>query len=310
MEHDQRFKVLIQEFLREFLSLFFPELLPHLDLGQVTWLHQELYPSAPEGTTRTIDLLARVPLLPSAACLGPDAPTFDAILLHIEIESADTVEPFRRRMYHYFHFLTEKHGLSVLPIAVYLRVGLQGRGKDVYQVRVLDRTPLRFEYDYVGLPGLQGEDYLRQDNPLGIAWSALMRWSRSQRAQAAVSALDRIVTSAETPARKMLLCECVQAYAPLEDDQRVELYSLLQQPQHQGVRTMVKTWSEAAEERGLEKGELKGRRELLLELLEVKFPTLSQAARERVANWPLEKVKEVGIAFLNARSLSELGLED
>lgn len=237
------------------------------------------------------------PLLPAAAGL-PDCPRFDAILIHIEIESADAVEPFRRRMYHYYHFLTEQHGLSVLPIAVYLRVGLQGRGKDVYQVRVLDRTPLRFEYDYVGLPGLDGADYLHQDNPLGIAWSALMRWPRAQRAQAAVEALDRIVAGTDSPIRKMLLCECVQAYAPLDDDQRVELYSLLQEPQNQGVRAMVKTWSE------------EGKCELLLKLLRARFPDLSPTAQQRVKDWPVEKVEEVAIALLTAQSLRDLGLEN
>jgi len=306
MEHDQRFKVLLQEFLREFRSLFFPELLPHLDLTRVSWMHQELYPSAPEGLMRTIDLLARVPMLPSAASLGPEFTTFDAILLHVEIESDDTVEPFRRRMYHYFHFLTEQHGLNVFPIAVYLRVGLQGRGKDVYQVRVWNRTPLRFEYDYVGLPGLEGQDYLSLDNPLAVAWSALMRWHRSRRAQAAVEALERIVASQESPARKMLLCECIQAYAPLEEDQRVELYSLLQQPQHQGVRAMVKTWSEEGKEEGI----LVGRRATLLELLETKFPDLGNTARQRVQEWPLEKLKELSRTVLTAQSLRELGLED
>lgn len=302
MEHDQRFKVLLKEFLREFLCLFFPDLLPHVDLAQVTWLHQEIYSSAPQGFTLTIDLLARVPLLPSATRLGPGYPAFDAILLHIEIESSDTVEPFRKRMYQYFHFLTEQHGLTVLPIAVYLAVGLQGRGKDVYQVRIWDRTPLRFEYDYVGLPGLEGKDYLHQDNPLAMAWSALMRWPRHERARAAVEALDRIVASPESPARKMLLCECVQAYAPLEEDQRIELYSLLQQPERQGVRAMVKTWTEEAREDAL--------RDLLLDQLETKFPGFSESARQRLMEWPVEKLKELGRALLKAQSLQELGLED
>jgi hypothetical protein len=300
MEHDQRFKVLIQEFLREFLGLFFPELLPYLDLSRVSWLQQEIYPYAPEGLRLTIDLLARVPLLPAAALA--ERPPFDAILIHVEIESADAVEPFRRRMYRYFHFLTEQHELSVLPIAVYLRVGLQGRGKDVYEVRVLDRTPLRFEYDYVGLPGLEGPEYLHQDNPLAIAWSALMRWPRPQRARAAVEALDRIVSGPESPARKMLLCECVQAYAPLDDAQRVELYSLLQEPQHQGVPAMIKTWSEEARE--------EGKRDIVLKQLKARFPDLSSTAQQRVMEWPVEKVEEVGIALLTARSLRDLGLEE
>ncbi len=205
-------------------------------------------------------------------------------------------------MYEYFHFLTEKHGLTVLPIAVYLRVGLEGRGKDVYQVRVLDRTPLRFEYDHVGLPGLEGPDYLHQDNPLGIAWSALMRWPRPQRTRAAVEALDRIVTGTESPARKVLLCECVQAYAPLDDAQRGELYSLLQEPQNQGVRAVAKTWREEGEEAG--------KRDFLLKQLKARFPDSSPTAQQRVKEWPVEKVEEVGIALLTARSLRDLGLED
>src|SRR5207302_8810569 len=125
-------------FMGEFLRLFCPKLLPHLDLTRVTWLHQELCPAASEGPTLTIDLLVRVPLLPSAASLGPDCLAFDAILLHIEIESDDTVEPFRRRMYRYLHFLTQEHGLSVLPTAVHLPVRLRGRGKGGVQVSVLD----------------------------------------------------------------------------------------------------------------------------------------------------------------------------
>ena len=58
------------------------------------------------------------------------------VLIHIEVESADTVEPLRRRMYEYFHHLTHVLGHDVLPVAVYLRVGLQGRGLDRYEVEV------------------------------------------------------------------------------------------------------------------------------------------------------------------------------
>jgi len=69
---------------------------------------------------------------------------------------------------------------------------------------------------------------------------------------------------------------------------------------------MVKTWSEEGEERG----ELKGKRELLLKLLKCKFPDLSQATRQRLTEWPVEKLEEVGVALLTAQSLRDLGLED
>jgi len=228
------------------------------------------------------------------------------ILLHLEIESGDTMEPFRKRLFDYFHFLIKKYGPKVLPIAVYLRVGLEGKGKDAHVIEVLRRTVLRFEYDYVGLPGLTGQPYLDGDNPLGVAWSALMRWPRQQRVPAAVQALERIVGSQESPGRKIMLCECIQAYAPLEDDQRLELNSLLKEPERKGVTTMIKTWTEEAEERGINKGQ----RRLLLKQLEARFPPLSETVRQRVAQLSEDRVEEIGLALLKAQSLRELGLED
>jgi hypothetical protein len=310
--HDQRFKVLLQEYLREFLLLFFPDLLDQLDLDHVEWLHQELYPDPPHGQMLTIDLIASIPVRSGTVADEPvrsgtvaDEPV-QTILLHVEIESDDTVEPFRERLYDYFHLLTQKHGPKILPIAVYLRVGLEGQGKDAYVIQVLGRTVLRFEYDYIGLPGLTGQPFLAGDNPLGVALSALMRWPRQQRARAAVQALDRIVGSQEPPARKRILCECVQAYAPLDNNQRIELNSLLAQPEREGEYTMFKTWAEEAEERG----QLKGQRALLLHLLEVKFPPLPEAVRQRVVQMPEDKLKKLGSSLLTAKSLQELVLEE
>lgn len=301
MDHDQRFKELIQEFLPEFFALFFPDLAGSLDFGQVIWLEQQLFPDPPQGVRLSIDLLAQVVIRP-----GPDDPpnmqaTEKLLLLHIEIESDDTVEPFRLRMYDYYHFLSRKYDLDVLPIAVYLGVGLEGQGKDVYERRVLNRRPLRFEYDYVGLPGLQGERYLEGENRLGVAWSALMRWPKGRQVAAAVEALEKINNSQGSPRRKMMLCECIQAYAPLNKSQRRELTDLLADPQRR-VGAMVKTWSEMGRE--------DGQRQLLLKQLEKRFPPLSKKVRRRLEKWPAEKLVELGEALVTAQTLKELGLED
>lgn len=311
--HDQRFKMLLQAFLREFLVLFFPDLVDQLDLDCVEWLHQELYPDPPKGQLLTIDLIARIPLQSTAAAKAADASP-QTILLHLEFEADDKVEPFRARLHDYFYFLIRKHGPRVLPIAVYLRVGLEGQGKDCHVITVLGRTVARFEYDYIGLPALPGQQFLASGNPLGVALSALMRWPRAQRAKAAVQALEWLVASQETSERKHMLCECVQAYAPLEDEQCIELNTLLRQPQREGVWTMIKTWSEEAEERGIKEGikqgQLQGRRESVLDQLEAKFPGLSPAVRERVAHMSEDKLRQLSLDLLTAETLRELRLED
>ena len=304
--HDQRFKVLLQEFLIEFLLLFFADLVDQLDLENVEWLHQELYPDPPHGQLLTIDLIAAISLRQAPGSAGQA----ETILLHLEFEADDTVEPFRERFADYFDYLTKKFGRRVLPIAVYLRVGLAGQGKDAYVIRVLGRNVKRFEYDYVGLPRLPGATYLAGDNLLGVALSALMRWSRKKRARAAVQALERIVNSQESAYRKRLLCECVQAYAPLEDDQRIELNSLLSRPERTGVHEMIKTWTEEAEERGIMRGQLQGQRKLLLKQLQQRFPDLSQKAQQRLEQLSAEQLEELGLALMTAKSLHELGLVD
>jgi len=301
MNHDERFKVLLREFLREFFELFLPELVSQLDFANAVWLQQELIADPPSGEKRTVDLLVQIPLLAPAG-----AAANQVVYIHIEVESDDTVEPLRKRMYEYYHHLTHVLNLNVLPVAVYLRVGLEGRGIDTYQVEILGRRPLRFEYDYVGLPGLEGANYLSGTNVFGQTLSALMRWPRQERPEAAIEALARIVASNETTRRKTLLCECVNNYAPLDDRQRVELRSLLRDPKRREVQMFGNLWTEL----GIEEGVPLGQRAILLLQLETRFGSLSETARQRLETWPADKLTDLGRAFVTAQSLKELGLED
>ena len=64
---------------------------------------------------------------------------------------------------------------------VYLKVGLDGIGEDCYAENFGPLEVIRMRYLYAGLPALDGEKYLQDDNPLGIALSSLMRVSEDQR---------------------------------------------------------------------------------------------------------------------------------
>jgi hypothetical protein len=232
----------------------------------------------------------------------PNEPKLMTALIHVEVESGDSVEPFRQRMYDYRHYLSRKLDLDILPIAVYLNVGLEGRGVDTYEKWFWERCVLRFEYDYVGLPALPAHQFLDGGNALGIALSALMKMPRGLRPLAAAEALERIVASAESPARKHMLCECVQAYAPLDESQRLELNDLLMDPKREGVRKMGKTWSE--------EGQLLALQRVTRKLLEAKFKTkLSSTVQERLSSRTPEELEQLAIDLLNANSLKELGLE-
>ena len=96
-----------------------------------------------------------------------------------------------------------------------------------------------------------------------------------------------------------MLCEFVQAL-PLEGAQQEEFEQLLKRPKYGGVMKLQATW--------LEEGELKGLRRLLRRQLEKKFGPLSPEALRRFETWTAERLEDVGLASIDARSLDELGL--
>ena len=59
----------------------------------------------------------------------------------------------------------------------------------------------------------------------------------------------------------------------------------------------------------LDHAEQQGQRELLRAQLETRFGPLSAVAQARLANWPAERLTELGRALLSAASLEQLGLD-
>ena len=94
-------------------------------------------------------------------------------------------------MYDAYGQLRRKYGLPVLPIALYLRVGLDGLGIDFYEEHFWELRPIRFEYLYVGLPGLDAVKYVQGENWLGVALAALMKIPAEQVAWLGAGAFKR-----------------------------------------------------------------------------------------------------------------------
>ena len=221
-DHDLRLKVLREEFFEAFLRCFFPTLAEHFVFNEIDWLDKELFLAPPQGEKRQLDLVARLKLRPGAP--PPRAGVTDLVaLVHVELESRASTLAFRPRMFEYYIQLRRDTGLPVLPIALFLRVGLDGIGWDAYEEHFWEHRLLRFEYAYVGLPALEAEPYATGEHLLGVALSALMRVPPERRAELHAEALKRIAGSGENDWRRFLLAECVEAYANLDEAQRERL---------------------------------------------------------------------------------------
>jgi hypothetical protein len=304
-DHDQRLKVLIKEFFHAFFLCFFPAWAARFEFTEIEWMDKELFLRPPDGEKRQVDLVAKLRLRPDAP--PPRAGVTDLVaLVHVELESRASTPAFRPRMFEYYFQLRRERGLPVLPIALFLRLGLDGIGWDAYEEYFWEQRIVRFEYAYVGLPALDGEPYATGENLLGVALSALMRLPADRRAELYAEGLKRIAGSGENDYRRFLLAECLEAYAELDEAQKERLQTLLQTEAYHEVEPLMKTTYERGIEQGIEQGE----RRLTLRQLEAKFGPLSPQVKQQIEVLSLEALARLQIDLLAAQALEELSLGD
>jgi hypothetical protein len=300
-DHDQRLKVLLKEFFAQFFLCFFPSWAARFDFGELTWLDKEVFLAPPQGEKRQLDLVARLAVRPEAP--PPRAGSTELLaLVHVEVESRESVQPFRPRMFEYYVQLRRDSGLPVLPIGLFLRVGLNGVGWDAYEEFFWEQRLLLFAYAYVGLPALDAEQYATGEHLLGVALSALMRVPAERRAELHAEALKRIARSGENDWRQYLLAECVETYSNLDEAERQRLEALLATDQYQEVRPLMITT--------YERGILQGQRKTALMQLEAKFGRLPPEVKQRVEALSPEQLDQLVLDLIKGQSLKELHLED
>jgi hypothetical protein len=83
MGHDQAFKDLLQAFLPEFVSLFFPQEASLIDWSGIEFVDKELFTDLLEGSRRTLDLVARVRTVEGQP---------EWIFVHVEMEADPRIE--------------------------------------------------------------------------------------------------------------------------------------------------------------------------------------------------------------------------
>ena len=309
MDHDQRFKSLIREFFGDFLRLFFASWAARFDLNTVEWLDKEILPDPPEGKRHQLDLVAKLRTHERLSSVQGPEPEAWLALIHIEIESPEQTTILKPRLPRYYIHLRERHELPVLPIVLYLKVSLEGIGIDVYEERFGELCPLRFEYLYVGLPGLDAVQYVAGDNWLGVALSALMRMPRDQAATLGAEALRRLSEAPLNDQQKFLLADCLEAYLPLENEQQLQYERLKAGTKNEGFQAMNKT----TYDRGIEKGIELGIESLQRALLRIGRKALGPPSSEIEARVhsikDVQRLEDLAAGAMDAASWEELLLE-
>ncbi len=319
-DHDQRFKALIREFFADFLLLFFEDWARRFDLSEIVWLDTELLPDPPDGGRHLLDLVARLRALEPVGDASGEDPAAWLALVHIEVESPDRTTSIKPRLPAYALHLGDRYGLPVLPIVIYLNVALDGIGIDSATRTFWELEVLRFQYLYVGLPGLAAEPYALGDNWLGVALSALMKIPRGRAAELGRQALLRLQSSDLAEQKKYLLEECVEAYLPVAADEMAVIRDTIRKTSGETIVTRNLTsydlglaaGRQEGREQGLEQGLEEGIRIGLIEtaeaLLDTKFGLLSESTLAALRGKSTVELRALVKAVFAAPSLSDLGL--
>jgi hypothetical protein len=318
MDHDQRFKALIRDFFPDFLNLFFPIISARLDLSTVEWLDTEMLPDPPEGARHLLDMVARV----KASSSDSSVPENFLALVHLEIESSDKTTSIKPRLPYYYLHLLARYQIPIMPIVLYLRVGLDGIGIDEVELKFFDEVVMRFRYYYVGLPALDALQYLEGDNWLGIALTALMSMPRGEIPWIGAEALRKLSEAPLNEQQKFLLTDCVEAYLPLDEEGQKLFKQFTDRENYARLNAMNKTTYDRGMEKGMEKGIEQGvqrgvesTRQVVLDIaediLQRKFGPLSDSILDQLHQLNLEQLRRISLNASSVKSLTELGfLED
>lgn len=304
MAHDQLFKDLLRAFFQEFLELFFPDVAGRLDFSRIRFLDKELFTDLPEGEQRDADLVVEAYTIEGEP---------ELILTHIEVESWRR-GTFPARMHEYYMMLRLRHRVPVLPIALFLSPGAGGLTQEHYDERVFTREVVHFTYQAVGLPDMQADEYLAKASPLSSALSALMRVGRLGKAVQKYQSLLKIAGSELDEAHKALLANVVETYLKLDVNEVADFQRMVARPEAEEVREMISVYEargiEKGRVQGIEQGIARGKREMLMHLLAVKFGTLPENVRQKIETIEgTDALDTLSERVLTASTLEEMQIE-
>ena len=311
IDHDQRFKTLLETFFFEFLELFFPTLAASIEPDTIEFLQQEVFASLLDGSEYHADIVVKARF--------KDTPAF--LIVHIEHQSTTSRE-FPRRFFRYFALLTEKYNYPVYPIVIYSHDKPTRKEPDTYRVSFTDGEVLRFQYRVVQLNRLPWRRFVKKPNPVASALMAKMKIAVRDRPLVKLECLRLLLTLRLDPARMRLIGAFVDSYLRLnEREEKAFTRKLDEAKLRPEEREVIVEYVTSWEERGMMKGRVEGRmegrmegriealREMLLDVLTTRFGTLDATVVARIGQMHSpEALKELAHSALTASSLLELGL--
>jgi hypothetical protein len=300
MGHDQTFKDLLSPFFLDFLRLFLPQIAEGIDAASITALPTEAFTDIPEGEQRTGDVLVQVTSL--------DGPP-ELVLIHTEVQGIERDNlPYRIWEYNALYTLRYKKPVISIELAPFARTGTVELVR--YSQTLFGQEYARLDYWRIPLGALNAEDYLKAEPVLGAALASLMHAQPGDRVDLRLAALERIANSGLDEARQYLLVNFVETYLTFNEDEQAVYEGLLDEGGHMAVQALEMTRGERLREEGREEGREAGalatKREMLLDVLRLRFGAVPEPLAAAIAQADDAWLTRLHHQVVLASSLEEL----
>ncbi len=294
IDHDALFKRLIGTFVLEFLELFVPSLVDHVEAESLALIDKEIFTDLAEGERHVVDLLVRFKVRGEDRC----------ILIHVE-NQASHQRDFDPRMFRYYAHLTLKYKLDVYPIALLSYDTPAAEASHQYTVDFPGKRVLQFDYDCIQLNRLDWKSYLGRANPVAIALMAKMRIEPADRPKVMLECRRMLGTLQLNPADTEFILAFVETYLKLTGEEFRVMETLVEAlPVEEKEKFMIPMSS--AKREGYQEGQQEGRREALVSLLEGRFGELTQNVLRAIDRLEPGRMKELGQAVWSFATIAEL----
>lgn len=298
IDHDALFKRLLNTYLFDFIRLFIPGLMQHIDASSLTFLDKELFVDIMGKDRRESDIVAKVRFR--------DSEVYFIILVEPMSYSQTN---FPARLLLYLALLYKDHGLLVYPIVLYSYDEPYRPEPDTIRFDFPNKNVLTFNYEVIQLNRLNWKDFVDVQNPIASALMAKMKIDPKDKAIAKAACMKMMLSLELSPEESSLIAGIIHTYIRLTPAESVvfdRATSEFDPALKEKAMLLTNPWEEKGMEKGMERGSITEAQRLTLRLIGRRFGDIPENLEGRIRRLSLQPLEDLHDSLFDFSQLNDV----